>query len=111
MLYDKEKMMEIISEFEDHGKKIYTVAIQDGKCVDVCIVESVGLIYIMQNADGSLVHDAENPDNTYPDYYLIHRKSFHWYKNFGRKTMKRNKKYMFLTADGGNYIGENNLRR
>lgn len=62
--------MEIISEFEDHGKKIYTVAIQDGKCVDVCIVESVWLIYIMQNADGSLVHDAKNPDNTYPDYYF-----------------------------------------
>jgi hypothetical protein len=63
-------MMEIISEFEDHGKKIYTIVIQDGKCVDVGIVESVGLIYIMQNADGSLVYDAENPDNTYPDYYF-----------------------------------------
>lgn len=62
--------MEIISEFEDHGKKIYTVVIQDGKCVDVCIVESVGLIYIMQNTDESLVYDAENPDNTYPDYYF-----------------------------------------
>ena len=62
--------MKIISEFEDHGKKIYTVAIQDGKCVDVGIIESVGLIYIMQNADGSLMYDIENPDNTYPDYYL-----------------------------------------
>lgn len=62
--------MKITSEFEDHGKKIYTVSLQNGKCVDVGIVEAVGLIYIMQNADGSLVYDAENPDQTYPDYYF-----------------------------------------
>lgn len=67
--------MKIVSEFDDHRKKLYTVEIQNCRHIDFLILEATGLIYIMQNADGSLVYDAENSGITFPDYHFDEQKA------------------------------------
>lgn len=47
-------------------RSIYTVAISEGKFVDVMCVEKTHLLYAMQNEDGSTVFDSDR--NSVPDF-------------------------------------------
>lgn len=44
-----------------------TVELEPGYAVDVKFLES-GLVYVMQNHDGSTVYSTADRDTTYPDY-------------------------------------------
>lgn len=49
-------------------ERIYTVELEKTRYVDIKFIPRSGLIYIMQNEDGSEVYDPENWGATYPDY-------------------------------------------
>lgn len=61
--------MEILDSYEiDNENKLYAVALEEGFLVDVKVNVQTGLIYIMQNEDGSTVYNQAFADYTFPNY-------------------------------------------
>lgn len=52
----------------DKQNTIYTVALEPGFAVDVKVNSETGLVYVMQNEDGTTVYDQVFSENTFPDY-------------------------------------------
>lgn len=50
------------------GNEYYAVELQSGFSVAVKASAETGLIYVMQNHDGSTVHRCGSTEETYPDY-------------------------------------------
>lgn len=49
---------------------IFSVTLEPGYAVEVKVCTDTGLTYVMQNADGSLVHSETDPDVTFP-YFKV----------------------------------------
>ena len=47
---------------------MFAVELEDGFYVDVKVCADGGLVYVMQNGDGSTVYDGRNADYTYPAF-------------------------------------------
>lgn len=61
--------MEILDSFAvDDKNKIYAVSLEAGFIVDVKVCVETGLVYVMQNEDGSTVYGQAFTDYTFPDY-------------------------------------------
>ena len=64
-----EHSMQIVGSFNgDAHSMVYTVELEPGFMVDVKACAETGLVYVMQNEDGSTVYDPACADYTYPDY-------------------------------------------
>lgn len=55
-------------------ERVFTVELEKARYVDIKYIPRTGLVYIMQNEDGSEVYDPENWGVTYPDYNLDENK-------------------------------------
>lgn len=61
--------MKVVDAFENEGQSMfYTVALEPGFLVDVKACYETGLVYVMQNEDGSTVYEADCPEHTFPDF-------------------------------------------
>lgn len=61
--------MEILGSMKiDEHSTMYAVALEPGFVVDVKVRSDTGLIYVMENEDGSCVYDGRCADYTYSDY-------------------------------------------
>ena len=61
--------MEMLGSMKiDEHSTMYAVELEPGFVVDVKVRFDTGLIYVMQNGDGSCVYDGRCTDYTYPDY-------------------------------------------
>lgn len=60
--------MKIIDSYNDKGCVFYTVELAPAKLIDIKVVKQTGLIYVMQNHDGSHVYLEADPDTTFPKY-------------------------------------------
>lgn len=76
-----QSLSDIVERFPDHhgllltdrcdienGNRLYAISLEPGYVVDVKVCAEDGLLYIMQNSDGSTVHAEGNADLTFPDY-------------------------------------------
>ena len=52
----------------DEHNTVYTVSLEDGYLVDVKVCSETGLVYVMQNGDGSTVYRESGYEPTVPDY-------------------------------------------
>lgn len=61
--------MEILGSMKiDEYSTMYAVALEPGFVVDVKVRTDTGLVYVMENEDGSCVYDGACADYTFPDY-------------------------------------------
>jgi len=61
--------MKLIDTYEINNQiAVYTVSLEPGFNVDVKVFSDTGLVYVMQNADGSTVYDQDSSECTFPDY-------------------------------------------
>ena len=66
--YVKE-LVEIVDQQELDSKNLmYTVSLGPDFVVDVKVCAETGLVYVMQNADGSTVHAQSDSERTFPGY-------------------------------------------
>lgn len=79
--YNKNSLSDITERFpEQHGfqlidsysiddrNALYSVSLESGCIVDVKVCTDTGLVYVMQNHNGSTVHGEADYDVTFPDY-------------------------------------------
>lgn len=61
--------MTIVDKYEDHDCLFYTVELEPGIFADIKVIKETGLIYTMQNQDGSLVYkESVGNEKTIPNY-------------------------------------------
>ena len=61
--------MEIVDSFAiDEKSFLCTVSLEEGFTVDVKVNAESGLVFVMQNEDGSTVYSQVNSEYTFPDY-------------------------------------------
>ena len=60
--------LQVVDSYILENAAIYTVSLAPGFCVDVKVCEDTGLVYVMENCNGSKVYRDGDCDSTFPNY-------------------------------------------
>ena len=66
--YVQEHLQIVDSVALDGQSMMYTVSLAQGFAVDIKVCADTGLVYAMQNADGSTVHSDTSAEETFPEF-------------------------------------------
>lgn len=65
---DGAKKLQLVDSYSLENAAFYTVSLAPGFCVDVKVCEDTGLVYVMENCNGSKVYRDGDCDSTFPNY-------------------------------------------
>lgn len=86
----------LASEVFDDKSAIYSVSPTPGHAVDVKVCAESGLVYVMQNEDGSTVYSMDDADTTFPQYVYDEESIVSIVKQIHEELMERSSKSLPL---------------
>lgn len=72
--------LQVVDSYSLENAAFYTVSLAPGFCVDVKVCEDTGLVYVMENGNGSKVYRDGDCDSTFPNYTFDEEAVIHFVK-------------------------------